>query len=215
MRLSRNRHWGHPQLVAYVERVAKKISKATGWPGILVGDMSQPRGGPMSSGHTSHQVGLDVDLWLTPMPNRELTAEERENTSAENYVSGDWMDVDRSKWTPAHTKMIETAVKDPAVDRALINAAIKKEICRTTKDRGWLRKLRAWYAHHDHIHVRLPCPAGMAGCRDQDPLPAGDGCDDLDYWFSDAVLKAKPKRALPPFMVAQLPAACRQVLTSP
>ena len=31
----------------------------------------------MASGHASHQVGLDVDIWLTPMPNR--TAVEQPN----------------------------------------------------------------------------------------------------------------------------------------
>ena len=57
MRLSRNRYWGHPDLVALVKRLAAKARKDAGWPGILVGDMSQPRGGPMFTGHASHQVG--------------------------------------------------------------------------------------------------------------------------------------------------------------
>jgi penicillin-insensitive murein endopeptidase len=76
MRLSRNRNWGHPKLVDFLERLASQAPK-TGWTGLLVGDMSQPRGGPMLGGHASHQVGLDADIWLTPMPNRELTREER------------------------------------------------------------------------------------------------------------------------------------------
>ena len=78
MRLSRNRNWGHPELVKLVERVAEKTHKLAGWPGILVGDLSQPRGGPMLTGHDSHQVGLDADIWLTPMPARLLTREEPE-----------------------------------------------------------------------------------------------------------------------------------------
>ena len=67
MRLSRNRNWGHPNLVQFLERLAAQGPK-TGWRGLLVGDMSQPRGGPMLTGHASHQVGLDADIWLTPMP---------------------------------------------------------------------------------------------------------------------------------------------------
>ena len=55
-------------MVALVKRLAMKAKKDAGWPGILVGDMSQPRGGPMLTGHASHQVGLDADIWLTPMP---------------------------------------------------------------------------------------------------------------------------------------------------
>ncbi len=73
MRLSRNRNWGHPELIDMLERLAAKVPKVAGWPGLLVGDMSQPRGGPMLTGHASHQVGLDADVWLTPMPNRQLT----------------------------------------------------------------------------------------------------------------------------------------------
>ena len=73
MRLSRNRNWGHPKLVAFLERLAEKAKKV-GWNGLLVGDMSQPRGGPMLTGHASHQVGLDADIWLTPMPDRDADA---------------------------------------------------------------------------------------------------------------------------------------------
>jgi penicillin-insensitive murein DD-endopeptidase len=67
MRLSRNRNWGHPRLVTYLERLAKD-ARSFGWSGLLVGDLSQPRGNPMPTGHTSHQIGLDADIWLTPMP---------------------------------------------------------------------------------------------------------------------------------------------------
>src|SRR5262245_17234826 len=81
MRLSRNRNWGHPKMVELLERLSEKGAKV-GWPGLLVGDMSQPRGGPMLTGHASHQVGLDADIWLTPMPDRELTRREREEMSA-------------------------------------------------------------------------------------------------------------------------------------
>src|SRR5438094_7692097 len=63
MRLSRNRNWGHPALVEYLERLSEKGAQV-GWSGLLVGDMSQARGGPMISGHASHQVGLDADIWL-------------------------------------------------------------------------------------------------------------------------------------------------------
>ena len=82
MRLSRNRNWGHPQLIDVLKKLAAKVPKVAGWPGLLVGDMSQPRGGPMLTGHASHQVGLDADIWLTPMPNRELSRLEREEMSA-------------------------------------------------------------------------------------------------------------------------------------
>src|SRR2546429_2815606 len=92
MRLSRNRYWAHPDMVALVKRLAMKAKKDAGWPGILVGDMSQPRGGPMLTGHASHQVGLDADIWLTPMPNRQLSSNEREEMSATNMLLADRLD---------------------------------------------------------------------------------------------------------------------------
>src|SRR3954462_6529908 len=98
MRLSRNRNWGHPELVKFLEKLANK-TPSIGWPGLLVGDMAQPRGGPMLNGHWSHQVGLDADVWLTPMPDRELTREEREKMMATNVVNDDWMDVNPKVWS--------------------------------------------------------------------------------------------------------------------
>src|SRR3954471_16148322 len=77
MRLSRNRNWGHPQLIAFLEQLAKRVPQINGWPGLLVGDIAQPRGGPMLTGHASHQIGLDADVWLTPMPDRRLSRAER------------------------------------------------------------------------------------------------------------------------------------------
>ena len=99
MRLSRNRNWGNPRLLDFLEQFAKDARALDGWPGLLVGDMSQPRGGPMITGHSSHQIGLDVDIWLTPMPDRVLTPEERENMSAVSMLK-DPFTVDPEKWTP-------------------------------------------------------------------------------------------------------------------
>src|ERR1700687_5192874 len=109
MRLSRNRNWAHPNMVALLERLSAKVHKDAGWPGILVGDMSQPRGGPMLSGHTSHQVGLDADVWLTPMPNRQLSRNEREEMSATNMVRADRLDIDPTVWAPNHLAVMRGA----------------------------------------------------------------------------------------------------------
>src|SRR5437660_9373745 len=116
MRLSRNRNWGHPNLVQFLERLAAQAPK-TGWRGLLVGDLSQPRGGPMLTGHASHQVGLDADIWLTPMPDRELSREEREDMSATMAVAADRKDIDATVWTPAHHGIIKAAAEDSLVER--------------------------------------------------------------------------------------------------
>jgi penicillin-insensitive murein DD-endopeptidase len=222
MRLSRNRYWGHPNLIALLKRLADKAHKDAGWPGILVGDMSQPRGGPMLTGHASHQVGLDADIWLTPMPDRRLSREEREDTSAVMMVRADRLDVDPSVWTPNHLAVIRAAAQEPSVQRIFVNAAIKKALCREAKgDRGWLHKVRPMYGHDYHFHIRIKCPPGAAGCESQPEPAASDGCKpaDLAYWFKDSVLHPKPPKVppkpKPPMTLAQLPSACRQVLAAP
>ena len=219
MRLSRNRNWGHPDLIAFLERFALKVPEINGWPGILLGDMAQPRGGPMITGHASHQIGLDADIWLTPMPDRKLSNAERENMSAVNMVRDDWLAVEAGRWTPGHMALVKAAAEDKAVQRIFVNAAIKKDMCQNAgKDRAWLAKVRPFFGHNYHFHVRLACPKGEDTCTDQDPVPVGDGCDaSLDYWFSDAVLHPKPNpnaKPKPPLTMAQLPKECRDVLVA-
>lgn len=219
MRLSRNRNWGHPSLIGFLEGLATTVHKAGTWNGLLVGDMSQPRGGPMITGHASHQVGLDADIWLTPMPQRILTAIEREEMSATDVVAPDRRDVDPQIWTAGHVAVIKAAAHDPQVERIFVNAAIKKALCRdTAPDRGWMAKVRPWWGHDYHFHVRLRCPADSAQCKPQPPPPPGDGCGkDLDWWFTDAVLHPKPsaEKPAPPLTMAKLPPACRAVLAAP
>jgi penicillin-insensitive murein DD-endopeptidase len=219
MRLSRDRNWGHPDLIRFLERFADKVPHL-GWPGLLVGDISQPRGGPMLTGHTSHQIGLDADIWLTPMPNRELSREEREEMSATNVVAADGKDVDPNVWTPAHVAVIRAAAEDPQVERIFVNAAIKKALCRDAgSNRAWLYKVRPWWNHTYHFHVRIRCPADNPDCHGQPEVSAGEGCGkELDWWFTEAVLHPKPQPpgpSKPSITMADLPAACRKVLMAP
>jgi penicillin-insensitive murein endopeptidase len=218
MRLSRNRNWGHPNLIAWLERFAARVPQVSGWPGILVGDISQPRGGPMLTGHASHQIGLDVDIWLTPMPRRELSREEREMMSATNVVAADWNDVNLAVWTPDHLRVLKAAAQEREVERVLVNPAIKRALCREAgADRGWLSKMRPVYGHNFHFHVRIRCPAGSEGaCVPQDPPPGNDGCgSELDWWFTEEA-RNPPRPTRPPaqIVMSQLPAACRQVLVA-
>jgi penicillin-insensitive murein DD-endopeptidase len=222
MRLSRNRNWAHPDMVALLERLSAKVHKDAGWPGILVGDMSQPRGGPMLTGHASHQVGLDADVWLTPMPNRQLSRNEREEMSAVMMVRSDRLDIDPHAWTPTHLTVIRDAAREPGVQRIFVNAAIKKALCREAKgDRSWLSKVRPMYGHDYHFHIRIKCPAGSSECESQPEPTEGEACStgDLAYWFKDSVLHPEPPKEppkpKPPMTLAQMPAACRDVLAAP
>ncbi|MGF0537835.1 penicillin-insensitive murein endopeptidase [Agrobacterium sp. ES01] len=222
MRLSRNRRWGHPELIALLERLSQDGAKYDGWPGLLLGDISQPRGGPMVSGHASHQVGLDADIWLTPMPPRTLTANERETISATSMLKKNArLTVDDRIWTPAHARIIMRAASYPQVERIFVNPSIKKKLCETwTGDRSNLGKVRPYYGHDYHFHVRIKCPEGSPGCKAQAAVPAGDGCGKpLAWWYSDepwAPAKkdpnAKPAPKPKPMQVSDLPKACSVVL---
>lgn len=220
MRLSRNRNWGHPNLIRFLEHFADKAA-TIGWHGLLVGDMSQPRGGPMLTGHASHQVGLDADIWLTPMPSHELTPVEREDMSATNVVAADRRDIDPARWMPQHVAVIKAAAQDPEVERILVNAAIKKALCREAgNDRAWLQKVRPWWGHNYHFHIRIACPRDSSDCKKQDAVSNGDGCGkELDYWFSERILNPpppkEPSKPKPQIKLADLPPACRKILLAP
>jgi penicillin-insensitive murein endopeptidase len=227
MRLSRNRRWGHPKLIKLVEELSKKAAR-DGWPGLLVGDIAQPRGGPMLSGHASHQIGLDADIWLNPMPRHRMSYQERENTSAISMLKKGTLYVDNRKWTKAHEALLRNAAQFPEVERMFVHPGIKKKLCDTVKgDRRWLRKVRPYYGHHYHFHIRMKCPSDSPNCRPQARVARGTGCDkSLAWWFTSepwgkpkkkkktkpAKKKKKKKRARRYKTLADLPKACRYVL---
>jgi penicillin-insensitive murein endopeptidase len=217
MRLSRNRHWGMPQLISYVERFSADVAEKDASPGLLIGDMAQPRGGPMASGHASHQTGLDVDIWFVPMPTRVLAAGEREAMSAVSLLMPGRLAIDPAKWSSLYARILKRAVSYPEVGRIFVSAAIKQQLCDTAGgDRDWLRKIRPWSGHEDHFHVRLDCPPGIASCVGQPPPPPGDGCGaDLAAWFKPKPppqQPVKPVKPKPPLTLSGLPDACTGVL---
>lgn len=218
MRLSRNRNWAQPITVDYVQDLSRYVATLPGWEGLYVGDMSQPRGGPMLTGHASHQSGLDIDIWMLPPDRLDLTREERENISSISMrrEAGAYTN---SSWTPQHEAVLKAAASDPRVARIFVFPGAKVEMCRNAgSDRDWLNKIRPWWGHHYHFHVRLKCPAGDNNCTDQAPPPAGDGCADADRWVRD-ILNPPPPDPNPrpprgPLTMAQLPGQCSLVATS-
>jgi penicillin-insensitive murein endopeptidase len=216
MRPSRNRAWGHPFLIALLERLAQKLPAEAGWPGLLVGDIAQPRGGPMLTGHGSHQIGLDADIWLTPMPNRRLTPTERDEMPATDVVAADGAEIDEATWTSQHRRLLEVVAREPAVERIFVNPAIKRALCRETgPDRAWLAKIRPWWGHNYHFHMRLICPSGQSECRAQAPPSPGDGCGaELDWWFTPEARRPSPRPAKP-LLLGDLPRACARLVAAP
>ncbi|WP_299421293.1 penicillin-insensitive murein endopeptidase [uncultured Shimia sp.] len=221
MRLSRNRNWGHPETISYIQDLSAKAATQPGWNGLYVGDISQPRGGPMLTGHRSHQLGLDIDIWMLPANRLNLTAAERESISSISMRRERGAYVN-SNWTKQHHEILKAAASDPRVARIFVFPGAKVQMCDDEKgNRAWLRKIRPWWGHHYHFHVRLNCPSGDMSCVNQDPPPAGDGCDDARQWVQDILFppppdpnapKPKPRREL---QMTDLPQQCVAVLQSP
>jgi penicillin-insensitive murein endopeptidase len=211
VRVSRNRYYGHPALLAAIAGLAAG-ARAQGMGDLWIGDLGQPRGGPLRYGHASHQTGLDVDVWLDLGPKPLLPAARREAIEVPSLVLPGGMAVDPARWTPRHAQLIRLAATLPGVDRVLVNPAIKQALCRAHRGEAWLRRVRPWWGHDEHLHLRLACPAGQPDCQGQPPPPAGDGCDStLDWWFSEEA-RHPPRRTGPPPPPPVLPAACRGVL---
>ena len=226
MRLDRNRHWGHPELIDFVVDLSSRAAEL-GWNGLYVGDMSQARGGPMTSGHTSHQIGLDVDIWMLPPDRLDLSRQERETISSISVRTDDQTAVN-GNWTETHLQIMKAAASDPRVDRILVSAAVKVEMCKNGgEDRRWLQKIRPWYHHNYHFHVRLNCPPGALYCVPQRPTVeelsgGGDGCDkSLEWWVTNYPKSLEKPTAKTPsstirsaheLLVSDLPEACREIL---
>lgn len=231
MRLSRNRNWGHPEMIRYLQELSVEATRL-GWGGLYIGDISQPRGGPMLSGHASHQIGLDADIWMLPPQRLNLTRGEREKISSIPVRSANQRSVTRN-WTSSHHALMRAAAMDDRVDRIFVAASVKIEMCKTAtnRDTRWLRKIRPVAGHDTHFHVRLKCPAGSEGhCQTQTPTVeelsnGGNGCDDtLMWWVTDYLNPPRATGPRPPaqprprgprdYTMADLPSQCAAVLSS-
>lgn len=217
MRLSRNRNWGHPEMVSFLVGLSRAATQV-GWRGLYIGDIGQPRGGPAASGHASHQVGLDADIWMLPPASLQLTRGQRESLSSQTVVNRAGTGPSRL-WSPAHAAILRAAASDPRVDRIFVDPVAKVEMCRTaTGDRSFLRKIRPLNGHDYHFHVRLKCPAGSRLCEAQTPPPPGDGCAEAAQWIQNRIT---PPKVTPPgdpnyrhprtFRLSELPAQCATV----
>lgn len=222
MRLSRNRNWGHPEVIDFIKKLSVKASKQPGWKGLYIGDISQPRGGPMLSGHRSHQIGMDVDIWMLPPKRLNLSRRERETISSVSLrrANGAYTN---DKYTRQHHEIMKAAAQDPRTARIFVFPGAKVRMCKEEKgNRAYLRKIRPWWGHHYHFHVRLKCPANAKGCVNQAAPPPGDGCAEAQQWVRNILnppppdpnakkVTPKPRREL---TMRDLPRQCVNVLQS-
>lgn len=217
MRLSRNRNWGHPDLVNFLAGLSQAATQ-TGWKGLYIGDMGQPRGGPALSGHASHQNGLDADIWMLPATNLGLTPAQREKLSSQSIVNKAGTGPS-ALWSAAHATILRAAASDPRVDRIFVDPVAKVEMCKSTRgDRSFLRKIRPLNGHDYHFHVRLACPAGSGLCETQPAIPAGDGCAEAGEWIAARINPPKTQAKPDPnyrhprtYRLSELPAQCSAV----
>ena len=128
-------------------------------------------------------------------------------------------------WTEAHARLIKRAASYPEVARIFVHPPIKAELCKWAKgDKSWLAKVRPYYGHNYHFHIRINCPKDSPTCKNQAPARPkdGTGCgEELAYWMGEIPWKkakpdpnAKPPKPAPPLTLAALPAECRAVVTA-
>jgi penicillin-insensitive murein endopeptidase len=217
IRIAKSSFWGHPDTIAHLRELGLR-ARAAGLPDLYMGDLSGPRGGPLAGGHMSHQMGLDADVYLDLAPHPALTPAQREALEPPSLVRPDGRAIEPARWRPEHATLLKLAATLPGVDRVLVNAAIKKQLCETvTGDRSWVRLIRPWWGHASHMHINFVCPAGQPDCPARPaPPPSGDGCDaSLQWWFDQLDHPAKPDVTAKPAKPRVLPAACKAIMSAP
>lgn len=164
MRTDQRRYFGHPDLVMFIQRLSSQVSNLS-LGTVLIGDMGMPAGGRFNGGHASHQTGLDVDIFLQ-LPKTRWTSAQLLRPQALDLVSRDGKHVVPTLWKPEIFSLIKLAAQDKDVTRIFVNPAIKQQLCLDAgTDRDWLRKVRPWFQHRAHMHVRLRCPADSLGVK--------------------------------------------------
>ncbi|MCG9728380.1 penicillin-insensitive murein endopeptidase [Shewanella sp. Isolate13] len=181
IRPQRQRYYGHPELIEFIEQYSSSLNRL-GADDILIADMSMPRGGNFTQGHSSHQTGLDVDVWFQ-RASKPLTTAELAQPLAIDPVDKKQFTLDTQLWSTLQTQMVKLAAEDSRVARIFVSPVIKQHLCDLELDNdGWLKKVRPWWGHTYHMHVRLRCPEGSEFCREQAKIPAGNGCNELGWW---------------------------------
>ena len=192
MRLSRNRFWGHPVLVGYLGRLAADCGSLTAarhaggghgaayrWPAA--------RGTCQPSVRARHRSLVYAHAQSYAVHGRAGA------NLGSSVVNAKTLTVDKAVWTGAQVKLLHRAASYPEVARIFVHPAVKKALCESAgTERAWLQKIRPWYRHNDHFHIRLNCPAAA--------LLRGSGPPFRGRWLRQRTgrlvqkLRVKPKR---------------------
>lgn len=197
IRLKRQRYFGHPSLIRLIKALGQQIA-ANGWGILYIGDLAREKGGPMPSGHASHQNGLDADIMLLGIglkDNLILNESQRELFKPQSVLNQSFTALNPQKWHSQHGQVIHAAACFDRVERIFVHPLIKRALCRQFAGQKWLRKIRPWWGHYQHFHIRLACPADSPDCVPQPEPPLKTGCgEDLNWWFSDDAQRSSGKK---------------------
>lgn len=222
VRTGRDRHYAHPATVEFLKDLSRSVAR-NDLGRLQIGDMSMARGGPFSSGHRSHQMGLDVDIWYSQdwrAAERPLSAWERDHISAIPLADERDHRLIAKNWDDRVPRILRLAAEDGRVERIFVHPTIKRKLCDISgPDNEWLRKVRPWWGHNYHFHVRLACSKGDDYCEPQRPVRNEPCGADLDWWFSEEfyalLTDTAPKKEVPKREPEPMPQQCEQVLSAP
>ncbi|MBW3697893.1 penicillin-insensitive murein endopeptidase [Vibrio sp. T187] len=201
VRSEKGRYFGHPDTISFIQRLGNFAEQDLGAV-LLIADISLPQGGRFTYGHSSHQTGLDIDIWLR-LSDRFLDVNELAQAKSVSVLNSKKAEIDDTQWKDKHFSLVKRAAFDEKVTRVFLHPLIKQKLCESeTADKSWLRKVRPWWGHHSHMHVRLKCPEGNSSCIEQVQPPQGSGCgDELMSWITKPT--SPKKRGEPPVMPAE------------
>ena len=197
IRPQRKRYYGHPLLISFINDYSHDFQRYS-QSKLLIADISMPRGGNFSHGHSSHQIGLDVDIWFK-LSKQPLTVAQRAQPEPFDIVDTEQFQLDSKQWQPLHTRMLQLAAEDSRVARIFVSPVIKQHLCDMNLNNDtWLQKVRPWWGHTYHMHVRLHCPSDEPDCISQAAIANGNGCNELGWWRQQYIQpKPKPKSKPP------------------
>lgn len=198
LRSQNKRYYAHPETISFVAQLGKQARNDLRTH-LLIGDMSLPQGGRFSSGHSSHQTGLDIDIWFR-LVDTKLSPNALRLPKPQSLVDMSAYKLSNKNWDNRHFRLVKMAAQDEQVARIFVHPVIKEKLCSTEGgDRDWLRKVRPWWGHNYHMHVRLKCPRDDASCINQAPPPPGDGCGkEVASWHPKHDVKSlRPEKKTP------------------
>ncbi|MDX1949745.1 MAG: penicillin-insensitive murein endopeptidase [Rickettsiales bacterium] len=216
-RVERGHNYGHPEMVELLEDYSYRVKQMTGKE-LLIADISKKNGGPVFMLHSSHQTGLDADIWFTLYDAKQnLSSEDIKTLQPLNMADEKGKSVS-SFWGSNQEDILKLFAQNDKVDRIFVNYNIKNYYCSKFKNEDWQKKIRPWWGHNEHFHIRLKCPKNSEECISKGQEIKNDGCgSELAWWFSDEAKQPKSKKEAEAKLTEEqilerLPNRCKEIL---